>query len=222
MKLKNKPIVIGIVAPKEAGKTTVTNMIAEFVDIRESAFADKLKNTCSKVFGIERVHFDSQDLKEQPLEKETRLTPEAITDIFTEYGVTSEKMGDLSVSSKIINMKFDTPRHIAQIIGTELLRNSLSPTVHIDNVIIDKDKVTVISDTRFENEYEVMAQRQDIDYHPVYIYRNKAEEVAKTSTHASETDFFKFKDKCYVIDNNGSLRDLETNVKKFLDGVMYG
>jgi hypothetical protein len=67
-----------------------------------------------------------------------------------------------------------------------------------------------------------MKNREDIEYHAAYIYRKEAEEVAKKSDHQSEKEFFKFKDKCNLIDNNGTLRDLELNVKKFLDMILFG
>jgi hypothetical protein len=214
-----KPIVIGLVAPKEAGKTTTTNMMAEFVDIKESAFADKLKNVCSSASGIPRVNFDDQKLKEVPFEKPVLLTLGMITHILDRYGAETLETSKLQ---HLIEKPLISPRHIAQIVGTELLRDLVSQTVHIDNVPIHKDFITVISDTRFENEYDVMKDKEDIDYYPAYIYRKEAEEAAKNSDHASEKDFFKFKDKCYVIDNNGTLRDLELNVKKFLDTIMFG
>jgi hypothetical protein len=212
-----KPIVIGLVAPKEAGKTTVTNMLAEFIPIRESAFADKLKNTCSLVFNIPRENFDRQDLKEVKFEEPKILTEDKILAILDQY-----KANDALYLTSFIDTKLFTPRHIAQLVGTELLRECVSPTVHIDNVIIDPNVVTVISDTRFVNEYEEMAKRDDIEYYAAYIYRKQAEEQALKSDHKSETEFFQFKDKCYIIDNNSSFRDLELNVKTFLDKVMYG
>lgn len=215
----NKPIVIGIVAPKEAGKTTTANMMAEFVDIKESAFADKLKNSCAKAFNIPRVSFDDQSLKEVPFESPERLTLDRITMILSDY---SAKLPELSKIQHLVDKPLVTPRHIAQIVGTELLRDHVSQTVHIDHVPIAKEGITVISDTRFENEYEVMKDREDIKYFPAYIYRKEAEEAAKNSDHSSEKEFFKFKDKCYLIDNNGTLRDLEVNVKKFLDMVLFG
>jgi hypothetical protein len=214
-----KPTVIGIVAPKAAGKTTATNMMAEFVSIVESAFADKLKNVCSKVFDIERKHFDDQNLKEIPFKSPKSLTLDRISTILDSYGA---KYPPISQIQHLVGKQLVSPRHIAQIIGTELLRDHVSKTVHIDNVPIANEGITVISDTRFENEYEVMKGREDIEYHPVYIYRKEAEEAAKSSNHASEKEFFKFKDKCYMIDNNGTLRDLEVNVKKFLDRVLFG
>lgn len=211
-----KPIVIGIVAPKEAGKTTTTNMLSEFLDIRESAFADKLKNSCSVAFGIERVRFDDQSLKEVSFETPEVLTEERILKILSFYVEDPSKIN----YQHLINKPLTSPRHIDQIVGTELLRDCVDKNVHINNVPIHKDFITVISDTRFENEYEVMKERGDIAYYPVYVFRKQAEDEARKSNHISETDFFKFKDKCYLLDNNGDLRDLELNVKKFVDRVV--
>lgn len=214
-----KPIVIGLVAPKQAGKSTTTNMMAEFVDITESAFADKLKNSCAKAFNIPRENFDDQDKKEVLFETPINFDLAKIESILSDYG---SNPNSATVKQSLVGMQLLTPRHIAQIVGTELLRDGVSKNVHIENVKIDRNRITVISDTRFENEYDVMNEREDIEYYAAYVYRKQAEEVAKTSNHASETEFFKFKDKCYVIDNNGTIRDLELNVKKFLDTIMFG
>lgn len=211
-----KPLVIGIVAPMKAGKTTTTNMLSEFVDCRESAFADKLKNASSLAFGIERKHFDDQSLKEVPFETPMIMTEERILAILGLYVADPSAI----VYQHLIGKELNSPRHIAQIVGTELLRDCVARDVHIVNVPIHTDVVTVISDTRFENEYEVMKDREDIEYYPVYVYRKEAEEIARQSKHISETEFLKFKDKCYQLDNNGDLRDLEANVKKFIDGVL--
>ena len=170
-----KPIVIGLVAPKEAGKTTTTNMMAEFINIKESAFADKLKNVCSKASGIPRVNFDDQSLKEVPFEKPVLLNLTMISQILDEYGA---ELPETSKLQHLIDKPLVSPRHIAQIVGTELLRDLVSRNVHIDNVPIYNDAVTVISDTRFENEYDVMKDKDNIDYYPAYIYRKEAEEAA--------------------------------------------
>lgn len=212
-----KPIVIGLVAPKQAGKSTTVNMMNEFVNVKESAFADKLKNSCSKAFGISRNYFDDQDKKEVKFETPAILDLDKISMILKDYNT---NVNSTTVNSQLLGMPLFTPRHIAQVIGTELLRDEVSKNVHIENVPIHRDAITVISDTRFENEFEVMNNRDDIEYHAVYIFRKQAEDEARKSNHSSETDFLKFKDKCHVIDNNGDLRDLELNVKKFLDKVL--
>jgi len=211
-----KPLVIGIVAPMKAGKTTTTNMLSEFVECKESAFADKLKNASAVAFDIERKHFDDQNLKEVPFETPMIFTKERIEKILSFY---VPNPSDINYQH-LVGKELVSPRHIAQIVGTELLRDCVARDVHIIHVPIHANVVTVISDTRFENEYEVMKAREDIEYHPVYVYRKEAEEIARQSKHISETEFLKFKDKCYQLDNNGDLRDLELNVKKFIDGVL--
>ena len=212
-----KPIVIGLVAPKQAGKSTTVNIMNEFANVKESSFADKLKNSCAKAFSIPRDHFDDQNKKEVKFETPKILDLKKISIILKDYDA---PMNSMTVSSHLVGMSLFTPRHIAQVVGTELLRDGFSKTVHIDNISIHKDAITVISDTRFENEFEVMKNRDDIEYHAVYIFRKQAEDEARKSKHSSETDFLKFKDKCHMIDNNGDFRDLELNVKRFLDKIL--
>jgi len=210
-----KPIVIGIVGPKQSGKSTAARMMSEFVDIHEVALADKLKNVCAKVFKIPRITFDSQDLKEVPFSEPIILSFEQCTGILDGFKITQAT----DVSS-VLGSAMRSPREIAQTIGTGLLRNLVDPNIHINSIGLNYAKVNVICDTRFLNELEVFQKRNDIQYYPIYIYRKEKEDMITPESHISERELLSFKDRCHVIDNNGSIRQLESNVKAFLDDLL--
>ena len=81
--------VIGIAGVKTAGKSTVANIIKELLgdDAEECALADRLKNTCAKVFNLNREYFDLQELKEVPFENPKLLDHERIEEILKAFNI---------------------------------------------------------------------------------------------------------------------------------------
>lgn len=59
-------MLIGIAGKKRSGKNTVAEMLSQHLlgPVYYLAFADKLKDICSVTFGIDRVVYDDQSLKE--------------------------------------------------------------------------------------------------------------------------------------------------------------
>lgn len=209
--------IIGLVGVKTSGKTTICNMIKEFVTAKEVALADKLKNTCGEIFGLERIQFDLQELKELPFKKPILLTSNHISKILTSYGI---EMSFLEIDRKyssLINMELDTPRKIAQIIGTEVLRAVGNENIHCENIKISKDEITIISDIRFPNEMEYFKNLNNIKFLPLYINRLEAEKHVTEYSHPSEKSIFEFSNKCIKIDNNGTLDETRLQIKEILE-----
>jgi hypothetical protein len=215
-----KPVVIGLIGPKECGKSTTVEIIKSMIDANEKAFADKLKNACCAAFKIERNHFDDQNLKEVDFPTPKKLTIDNVREILQFFNVNYESC--IKNPYSLAGKDLTSPRHIAQFIGTDLLRDCVRDTIHIDSVEIEKDKVTIISDTRFENEFTTMIVRSDITYIPIYIYRKRAEDKARKSEVRSENDFFKFKDDAIQLDNNGTLEDLRSGIYNILSKFYKG
>lgn len=204
--------VIGLAGVKTSGKSTVANIIKKYVDnVHEAALADKLKNTCAEVFGLERKQFDLQELKEVPFDEPKIIGVYEIGAILESFGV---YMSAREIDSKfnVVNMKLISPRHIAQIVGTEVLRAAGDEFIHCKNVPVSETGVTIISDVRFPNEYQYFSEAQDVNFIPIYIQRNEAEKHVTSESHASETSVFLFNDKCHFLPNNSSLQELESRI----------
>lgn len=209
-------IVIGLAGVKTSGKSTAANMIREFVNAKEVALADKLKNTCAEVFGLERNQFDAQELKEVPFETPIELAVDDILNVLKSFNI---KMGLIPFAArydKLIGMELETPRKIAQIVGTEILRATGNPDIHCDSVSIEEG-VTIISDLRFPNEFEYFSKKDGIKFIPLHIQRDVAEAEVTEDSHPSEKCVFEFTDKCITINNNGSLSETERQIKQVLD-----
>lgn len=213
--------IIGLAGVKTSGKSTVANMVKEFVNnAGESALADKLKNVCAEVFGLQRIQFDSQNLKELPLEAPITLSMEHIEDILSKFGVSMTK--ELNEKYKnVTGILLDSPRKIAQIVGTEVLRATGNEDIHCDNVQLHEG-VTIISDLRFPNEFSYFSGRDDIKFIPIYVQRNEAEKHVTKDSHPSETSVFLFSDKCIRVDNNGSLQNTERQIRNILEEKLFG
>ena len=213
--------IIGLAGVKTSGKSTVANMIKEFVpNAEESALADKLKNVCAKTFNLERVQFDAQELKEVPFEKPKILNMEDIGYILGCFGIfLSEELKNKY--KNVIGIKLESPRRIAQVIGTEVLRATGNEDVHCENVKIH-DGVTIISDLRFPNEFNYFNRKKDFKFIPLYVQRDEAEKHVTEESHPSEKCVFEFSNKCIKIDNNGSLNNTQIQVRNILEKELYG
>ena len=210
-------VVIGLAGVKTAGKSTVANMIQEFVvNANESALADKLKNVSAEVFGLERRQFDAQELKEVPFVFPKTLTMSNIMDVLMGFGVNLTPQLEEKYLP-LVDMKLDTPRKIAQIVGTEILRATGNEDIHCDNVKIHETGVTIISDLRFPNEFAYFSKKEGVKFIPLYVQRDLAEIEVTENSHPSEKCVFEFSEKCIKIDNNKSLSNTERQVKEILD-----
>jgi hypothetical protein len=209
-------IVIGLVGVKTSGKSTAANIIKNILgeNVIESALADKLKKASSEVFGVPRWAFDSQLLKERQFIFPRTLGRNEIESVLSMFGITpTDEL--MSRYSKVTGMELNSPRQIAQIVGTEILRNAGDEDIHCKNVNLS-DKITIISDIRFPNEFSYFKNLSNAYFLPFYIQRDEAENKITPDSHSSETSVFMFRDKCIKINNNDGLQDLEKQIKSHL------
>lgn len=207
-------LVIGIAGVKTSGKSTVTKMIQEELQgATESALAGKLKDVSAKVFGITRDQLDLQELKEVPFDMPILLDMQHIVEVCNEFDVnlTKELMQKYD---GIIGMKLETPRKIAQIVGTEILRATGDEDIHCKNMPLNPNErlPTIVSDLRFPNEFNYFKNNKDFNFVGLYLKREEAEKHVTKDSHPSETSVFLFNDQCVEIDNDGSLEQTKEQV----------
>lgn len=211
--------IIGLTGVKTSGKSTAASIIKDVLgkEVEEMALADKLKNVCSEVFGIPRVFFDDQSLKEKDLENgPVKLSNYDISMVLEKYNI---HYSSREIDSKydVIGMKLKTPRKIAQIVGTEVLRKAGGEDIHCDSLDI-KSKITIISDVRFGNEFDYFYNSNNL-FIPLYIKRDSAEKNVTEKSHASEKDIFNFTNRCIKIDNNKGIEELKTQIHNLFKEV---
>jgi len=212
--------VIGLAGVKTSGKSTAADMVKELIggDISESALAGKLKDVCAEVFGLTRDDFDNQDLKEVPFKDgPIVLSLNHVLKVLTSFNVDMGLIPFFAKYKSLEGMELDTPRRIAQIVGTEILRATGDEDIHCKNMPMNDEGVTIVSDLRFPNEFAYFDKSEDINFLPLYIQRDKAESFVTKDSHPSEKCVFEFSEKCNRIPNNSSLEDLKTIISATLE-----
>jgi hypothetical protein len=204
-------MIIGLTGFIGSGKDTVANMLCELGATQES-FASPVKDVCASVFGWDRDLVEGDTIES----RDFRETP----DMFW-----TRKLG-------IDNF---TPRLALQLIGTDIMRNHFNSDIWISSLEYrlrkNSNNIIVVSDARFQNELNLIKSmggkvltvvRDELpEWHDIAVKANKGSVPARhtmntryKSVHASEWSWVGF-DFDQVLDNTGSLEDLEKQVHSF-------
>ena len=173
------PPLIGVGGLKRSGKDSVCNVLAKVYGHKKLAFASALRDICRRVFLIPLNYFTDDELKEKPFETPMELTSQRICMVlqfcFRDHNYQSvwknyddlHKHAEEAGIFKYEGTKFLTPRHILQIVGTELIRNCITSSFHANSVAYqihkdvnsttqNKPPLFCVSDCRFPNERELV------------------------------------------------------------------
>ena len=193
---------IGLTAFAKSGKTTVANLLKDsgFIEV---ALAGKLKDVCSQVFRIPREDFDDQSKKEVPFKNPPFISTVDVAQILSAY-----RLPVFSTMGKHEGMFLNSPRHIAQYVGTEILR-AIDVDIHIKSAIADLDPhgKYVFSDVRFPNEAAFIKSAGGT---LIGIKRDSVFPTDLASVHESEsyiTDLLSKSDRLLL--NNSSMAEFE-------------
>lgn len=205
---------------KGAGKDTSANLVKELYTgkVESLSLAGHLKSVCSKVFGVDMKYFTDPKLKEVELDTYIVLKASNLRYVFCDFGI------DLVDYDKLIrphmSKVLETPRQLLQYIGTEVL-HPVDPLIHVKLMMKNKDPkaLTLITDLRFENEFNYFKSQTQFKFKPYYVSNLNAEAAASGDMHPSERDLQKFKNLCVKIDNNGSISDLRNKLKVIIESL---
>ncbi len=122
----------------------------------------------------------------------------------------------------MVDTMLESPRRIAQVIGTEILRATGDEDIHCKNMPLNESGVTIVSDIRFPNEFNYFNKLEGTLFIPIYIQRDEAEQYVTEDSHPSEKCVFEFAHKCISLHNNSDLHDLKINTLQLLrdEGIL--
>lgn len=177
-----------------AGKDTLSKYVCKHYPYKKLAFAGKLKDAVSVIFGWDREWLNGET-------NESRLWRTQI----------DEEWSDL------LGFEF-TPRYVLQHIGTESLRTGFHDAIWsatVLNEIIQKSyNKIIISDWRFLNEYIYLKNRFNGKIYTINVIRNSETEA---NIHSSESGIdMKFD---YTVDNSYSLTYLYRQTREIMEEI---
>lgn len=183
-------MIISITGKIGSGKDTIADIIMQYTPYHDweiKKFAGKLKDIAEILSGVPKINFEDQEFKKQ--------------DMGPEWGMTY--------------------RDLLQKLGTEAMRNGLHENVWVNALFadyhfnIEEDEQMpnwLITDCRFPNELEAVKTHKGIT---IKVIRDSGNTIG--TTHASETALDDYTEWDYVVDNNGSIEDLKTQVFSILE-----
>ena len=183
-------MIISITGKIGSGKDTIADIIMQYTPYHDweiKKFAGKLKDIAEILSGVPKINFEDQEFKKQ--------------DMGPNWGMTY--------------------RDLLQRLGTEAMRNGLHENVWVNALFADyhfnieeDDQMPnwLITDCRFPNELEAVKAHKGIT---IKVIRDSGNTVG--TTHASETALDDYTEWDYVVDNNGSIEDLKTQVFSILE-----
>lgn len=143
-------MIIGIDGFAGAGKDTIADIFVKN-GFTKLSFADALRESAVYSTGFTLDTFIDRNIKDKSFDQKYLLSEDMLTKFCTYLNYQSKI--DETVE-KFINTEIESPRHLLQFIGTEIGRQTLSPTIWLDKY--DEKRVNlghiVTPDCRFTNE----------------------------------------------------------------------
>ena len=159
-------MIVAFGGKKRAGKGTMADVLVKKFNYTKVSFADGLRNLASNVFGIEEDNFTSDELKEQAFSNPIVFTEAhlglLINDLEVQgFIVSDEAKNQLQTA---IGTTFNNPRHLLQVLGTDILRKNYDDTIFLK--MMDKRlgelADVVIDDMRFGVEREFVREKNGV------------------------------------------------------------
>ena len=106
------------------------------------------------------------------------------------------------------------PRDLLIYLGTDIIINKIDPNFHINRLVQDLEVLSyfydtfIVSDVRFPVEIEKVKEKYD-EVITIKISRDSEELNQSQKNNITETALDNYTDYDYVIDNNGTLEELE-------------
>ena len=208
-------------------------------DWENKKFADELKNTICRWIGCTRSQLEDRDFKEGELGPEWTkyfvdgcgVCQDAYFDSYEEALDYRDSYVPRFTRTNLPKKIIMTPRLMLQLLGTNCGRDIIHPNIWVNSLMSDYKPLPMvipnfrqpddiddmpiefpkwlITDTRFPNEAESILSRDGL-----LIRVNRGD--GNTGNHPSETSLDSYTKWSYVIDNNGTMKELIEKVREIL------
>lgn len=228
---------IAVSGCKNAGKDSITSMLQYCLSVpkmlrqywiyknfrkwispkyKRLAFADPLKRILAILLNVPVSKFNNRHFKEDCV-----INIPTLDYSLSAFNEEPDVLSDSKFNKLVKNLDPSltqsnlTVRQLMQYFGTEICRRFFGKDVWINCTLKHCNVPTIISDCRFWNEYHAIKEHGGI-----VIYVNRPNLI--TNSHQSEIeciDMYNNSAFDYVINNNGTLKDLFESVKKCTENL---
>lgn len=204
------PILIGLGGRKESGKDTVADFLAAADDVVKIGMSDSLHETLLTLDPW--VYVSTAD--------EALLSAEQQDALYTHWAQGLARYSEIHAALGYTEMKkISEVRRLLQVMGTEVGRDMISPTLWADlarakaSRLLADGTSAVLTGIRFANELWLVRELGGVS---VFVERAG---LRNEDSHRSETEVGP-EDFDVVLDNDGTLDDLRTKTLLLMDTVL--
>ena len=213
-------MIISLSGLKRSGKDCCADILVNKFKFKKISFAEPLRSLCSKVFEIPVETFLSDELKEKDFVYPLILTEAHLGHFLTVleddfncplYGYQVESLHNF------IGFQFKHPRHILQIVGTDMVRDCINDQfwmIQAKKRITETDGNVVIPDCRFPNEIDLVKSLGGLT---CLIKRPslQSKDLHVSEQHMNDESLFRV-----VISNDGTLSQYLINVNDYFSEIL--
>lgn len=206
-------MIVSFSGVKFSGKDTAAEGLIRSHKFKRIGLADKLKDICSIVFNIYRPDMDNPSVKENPFDKPIFIRVSHIDELLRtierdgydfEFDITFELLCKNFMGKSLASI-----REVLQVVGTDICRNYIKDDIwlqYVKNTILNHKGNLVITDARFQNEREFLANLGAI---MILIVRPGFE---NKSTHISENQLGNPENYDVVVINDSTITALQSDI----------
>lgn len=206
-------MILSLSGKKKSGKDTIANFLVKDHGFTKLSLATPLKELLIKVFKLDEILLFDENKKDQELEEYITIDYshlDKIREIITEeWGFPIDYQSRESME-EFYGTEIKTPRKLMQLIGTDMIRNSVRDDIFII-LLLEKikksQKPIVIADARLKNERETLL---NIGAILGLVKRNLTEK--NEDEHLSENDLGEEDEYDLIIENNIELHQLRSEI----------
>lgn len=209
-------MILGLCGKMGAGKDTLAEVLIDKFNFKRVAFADSLKNICSKAFDIDNRYFHDRDLKDKPFEQAVELNTYNLTKLCEVIKECNIKVTDTNLEDMIkgcAGVVLESPRKLLQYIGTDCCRMYIDDSIWLKiglNEVKNNIPNVVITDVRFPNEklgIKSMGGKVGL------IRRVNNDLINPQSNHTSEMDTWTPDDYDFLFSNDDELGSFKESIE---------